>query len=180
MMPADIAQLLRRKSRSIGEYQSGSCWHNSTLDAGSNFAPAEFGIHRVNRKLAPKYGETADHAGGAYRWIWAVPRSLISVGTEQLQQNRDPFVRSQHLISDDEADSVPSSGREKTVRGDNGNQKPSRSAAFDKVASEWKSQQGPAGMMDEHKNSLVLPARERPPDDCKQRSTIVCSACHPT
>ena len=43
------------------------------------------------------------------------------------------FAPTAHLISDDEADSVPSSGREKAVHGnngDNGNQKPSQFAAF--------------------------------------------------
>ena len=76
------------------------------------------------------------------------------------------------IISDDEADGVPSSGREKAVHGDNGNQKPSQFAAFARGSSEWKSQKGPAGMIDEHENSQVLPVRKRRPADCNQPSTL--------
>jgi len=63
----------------------------------------------------------------------------------------------------DEADSVPCYGREKAVHGnngDNGNQKPSQFAAFARGSSEWKSQKAPAGMIDEHENSQVLPFRK--------------------
>ncbi len=59
------------------------------------------------------------------------------------------FAPTAHLISDDEADSVPRSGREQGVRGNNGgngNQKISQFAAFDSGSTEWKSQEGPSGL----------------------------------
>ena len=59
------------------------------------------------------------------------------------------FAPTDHLISDDGADSEPSSGREEDVHGDNGNdnQKPSQFAAFDSGSSKWKSHEGPSVLM---------------------------------
>ena len=64
------------------------------------------------------------------------------------------------LLSHDGADGVPSSGGEQAVRGDNGddgNQKPSQFAKFDRGSSKWKSQECvPGGMIDEHENSQIF------------------------
>lgn len=79
------------------------------------------------------------------------------------------FAPAAHLISDDGADGVPSSGREQAVHdnhGDNGNQNRSPSSAFDSDSRQRESQQSPVGIMEEHENSQGAAVKKKRPADC--------------